>query len=179
MDREIMRSLVAVAICIAMALMAACSKNEPASDPEVSLISFSYEKFEPQNPSDDNTDKKWVTVNYSAESGRLSVRWDYTIIPGCLPKDIRGLATSENDVISVGFSMPKPTGPLPDCFVMTSMIWDMRVKGHGKRLIGIHNLGYFNGKPTESQFKKSILLTTIEVDLERDFSGKYEIELSE
>ncbi len=62
---------------------------------------------------------------------------------------------------------------------MTSMIWDMRVKGHGKRLIGIHNLGYFNGKPTESQFKKSILLTTIELDLDRDFSRTYEIELSE
>ena len=169
--KELQKKLVASAICIVAALAVACSKDDPGNETGAALDSFEYEYFSPKEPDYDFL-RKWVAVDYSADNGFMSVRLDYADEYDL--GHLRGFAIEENDVISLGYSVPE-VHALPDCVPRTSMTWTLYVKGHGKRSIEIYNLGYNNHLPVGTQFMKGRMLTTIEVDLDKDFSKIFEI----
>lgn len=171
MDKKLQKGLLAAVICIVTALAGSCSKDEPDNETGAVLTSFEYVRFSPDEPYYDFL-RKWVTVDYSAENGFMSVRLDYADEYDL--GQLRGFAIEENDVISIGYSVPE-LHALPDCEPRTSMTWTLFVTGHGKRSIGIYDLGYNNRLPVITQFKKGRVLTTIEVDLDKDFSKTFEI----
>ena len=176
MKKYIHAGAMAILMFIVAAMSVACdSKDEPGIRPI--LVSFSwndpnYDSYE--DHLDRYTDKKKLVAEYSKKKRQLSITFENMCIYA--RSRYKGLFISESNSIGIGFSVPYVDG-LVESPTHKDLKWIIEVPCSGKYSIGIYYMGLNSIIFPSAQFRNGLLLTTLELDLDSDFTRTFKVEM--
>lgn len=171
MKKYMHAGVMAVLMLIVAAICVACdSKDEPESSPR--LVSFSWD-----NPKDNShfyPDETTLVAEYSEKERQLSITFENMCI---YARDgYKGFITSEGNNIGIGFSVPYNNG-LVESPTLKDLKWIVEVPCSGQYAIEIYYIGVCNTFFPSYQIRNSLLLTTLDLDLDSDFTRTFKVRM--
>ena len=160
---------------IVAAISVACdSKDEPEGRPI--LVSFTWDNptHDPYENLELYPDKKILVAEYSEKERRLSITFEGICIYA--RSRYKGLFISESNSIGIGFSVPYVDG-LVESPTHKDLKWIVEVPCSGKYIIGIYYMGLNSIIFPSAQFRNGLLLTTLELDLDSDFTQTFKVKM--
>ena len=165
----------AILMFIVAAIFVACdSRDKPEVCPK--LVSFSWDdpKHDPYEDRDLYPDKKLLTAEYSEKEKQLTITLEGMCIYA--RSGYKGFTTSEGNNIGIGFSVPYVDG-LVESPTHKDLKWIVKVPYSGQYSVEIYYMGLCNTVFPSAQLRNGLLLTTIELDLDSDFTRTFKVEM--
>lgn len=167
---------VRVLICfIVTTMFVACDSKD---EPEVcsKLVSFSWDdpKHDPYEDRDLYPDKKLLIAEYSEKDKQLSITLEGMCIYA--RSGYKGFTTSEGNNIGIGFSVPYVDG-LVESPTYKDLKWIVKVPYSGQYSVEIYYMGLCNTVFPSAQLRNGLLLTTLELELDSDFTQDFTIKM--